>query len=37
MMEGNFWRGVKWGVLLSIPLWGAIIAFLVWAIGKAAR
>jgi len=20
--EGNLWRGVSWGVLLSLPFWG---------------
>jgi hypothetical protein len=23
--EGNFMRGFRWGTLLSVPLWGAII------------
>ncbi|KGX91175.1 hypothetical protein N781_05260 [Pontibacillus halophilus JSM 076056 = DSM 19796] len=25
-MEGNFTKGCAWGVLLSLPLWGIIIA-----------
>ncbi len=26
--EGTLWRGIEWGVLLSLPFWGGVIWFL---------
>lgn len=32
-MPENFWKGAKWAVVLSVPLWAAVIYIAGWGMG----